>query len=171
LLLAPEAGIEHVAKGRCLRLAQFDHIEWGLGGVALAIIADARPNLLEAVVGEYVDNIAKAVSSPNRTFFDEAEPFIRILTEKTPKAWAKVLAKIDAPVAEKGLADCFAKGGGHGRTASLIVQAALGFPGPVGEMAQRLRIRFPSASMPPATSPILVSSRRKGHRRQSGKRA
>jgi len=60
------------------------------GGVALAIIGEAKPQLLDTVVEPFEAALAKAISSPNATIFDEAESFIRILVDKLPQLLARL---------------------------------------------------------------------------------
>lgn len=66
LLMVPEIGIAHLAKGGSLRLAQYDHLSWDLGGVALAIIAEKRPDLVEQAVTPFVEIMARGVTNYNR---------------------------------------------------------------------------------------------------------
>lgn len=54
MLMVPEVGLAHLAKGGSLRLAQYDHLSWDTGGVALAIIAEARPELVDQAVTPFV---------------------------------------------------------------------------------------------------------------------
>lgn len=161
-LLAPDAAVEHATSGRTIRLAQHGHVDWRFGGVALAIIGDAKPELLDTVVSPFKGALAKAISSPNATFFDEAEPLIRVLVDKVPQVFRQILSEVNVEVAEKGLADCLEKGGGHARAAALLVQFALDSTNGMKEMAARLRKRFSSASIPPKDSPLIVSRRPRG---------
>lgn len=165
VLLAPEAGIAHVAAGKRLRLARFGHLEWDMGALALYIIGESRPDLVEAAARPFIGNIAKSLESYNRNFAGEAEPLIRVLIDKAPSVWAEVLSTLDVDVSEKSLVDCLGKGGSHQRAAALVIESALQMEGPIREMAHRLRKRFPKGSIPPTASPLYVSRRRRRSRR------
>ena len=98
---------------------------------------------------EYVDDIAEAISKPNCSFLRDAEDFMQIVLELAPIARAGVLSRVNPEVAELGLTDCLRKSAEFARTAALIVEAGLEHTGAVKKMAQRLRKRFPKASVPP----------------------
>lgn len=175
VLMAPELGIAHLARGGSLRLAQHGHVSWDFGGLALAIIADARPELIEGALHPFVDSIASGLTSYNRNYTGPADGFVRIAMEYAPAAWADILAKFDPLVVEKNLAECLAGDEDHRRTAASIVESAISIDSPVGEMARQLRSRFPSGSVPPDDSPRFVRrrprARRTGRNRRSSGRS
>jgi hypothetical protein len=109
MLMVPEVGLTHLAKGGLLRLAQYDHLSWYFGGVALAIIAEEQPELVEQVVSPFVETIARNVTSYNRSSTGPAEGFVSVVIEHAPAAWRKALAKFDPVMAEKNLAECLTK--------------------------------------------------------------
>ena len=149
VLVAPEAAVEHLKRGREIRLAQFDSVDWDLGGLAVAVIDESEPGLVHRIFAPFEEQFARALSAPNATFFDESELLIGLMLAKVPDFAMKVLSRLDVEVAEGGLADCLRKRKRHQRSAALVVEAAIGVPGPTGAMARRLRKRFPKASVPP----------------------
>lgn len=167
MLMVPEVGFAHLAKRGSLRLAQYDHVSWDLGGIALAIIAEARPELVEQSVAPFVDAIARGVTRYNRDSTGPAEGLVRVLIEHAPVAWREVLAKLDPGVAEKNLAECLTRDKDHRRTAAAVIESATTLDGPVGDMARRLRARFPKASTAPTDTPRF--SRRRWRSRQKRK--
>lgn len=167
MLMVPEAGIEHLAKGGSLRLAQYGHLSWDFGGVALVILAEARPELVEQAITPFVDAIAQRVTNYNRDFTGPAEGLVRVVIEYAPAAWREVLAKLDPAVAEKNLAECLTKDEDHRRTAAAVIGSAMNLDSPVGDMARRLRVRFPKASTAPTDMPRF--SRRRVHSRRKRK--
>jgi hypothetical protein len=58
-------------------------------------------------------------------------------------------------VAEKNFAECLRGDEDHRRTTAAVIESAITLDGPVGEMARRLRARFPKASMAPTDAPRL----------------
>lgn len=165
MLMAPQVGIAHLAKGGTLRLAKFDHLSWDLGGAALAIVAKSRPELVEQAVAPYVDNIARGVANYSRNFTGPAEGLVRVVIEYAPITWCGVLAKLD-PAAEGDLAKCLAGDEDHRRTAAAVIESALLLDGPIGDMAGRLRSRFPKASVTPVDAPSFTRQRRSLRSRQ-----
>jgi hypothetical protein len=165
MLIVPEEGLEHLAKGGALRLAQYGNLSWDFGGIALAITAETRPKLVSQAVAPFVDAIARGVTNYNRDSTGPAEGFIRVVIEHAPIVWREVLTRLDPVVVEKNLAECLRRGEEHRRTAAAAIESALSLDSPVGDMARRLRTRFPSASTPP-TDTISFSRRSKRIRRK-----
>jgi hypothetical protein len=168
MLMVPEVGLAHLAKGGSLRLAQYDHLSWDTGGVALAIIAEARPELVDQAVTPFVNNIARGVTNYNRDFTGPAEGLVRVVIEHAHVIWREVLAKLDPAVAEKNLADCLAGDEDHRRTAAAVIESAITLDGPVGDMARRLRTRFPKASTAPTDTPRFSRRRGRSCRKRKG---
>jgi len=160
MLMVPEVGLTHLAKDGSLRLAQHDHLSWDFGGMALAVIAEVQPELVEQAVAPFVDTIARGVTNYNRDSTGPAEGLVRVVIEHAPVAWREALAKFDPAVAEKNLAECLTRDEDHRRTAAAVITSAITLDGPVGDMARRLRTRFPKASTAPTDTPRF--SRRRG---------
>ena len=167
MLMVPEVGLSHLLKGGALRLAQYGHLRWDFGGIALAIIAEKRPELVEQAVTPFVDTMARGVVHYNRDSTGPAEGFVRVVIEHAPVAWHEILAKLDLALAEKNLAECLRMDVDHRRTAAAVIESATTLDGPVGDMARRLRARFPKASVAPTDQPCF--SRRRGRSRRKRK--
>lgn len=167
LLMVPEVGLTHLANGGALRLAQYQHLDWDLGGLALAIIAETRPELVEQAVTPFVDAIARGVTNYSRDATGPAEGFVRVVIEHAPLAWREALAKLDPAAAEKTLADCLTRDEDHRRTAAAVIESAISLDCHVGNMARRLRARFPKASIAPSDIPRFT--RRRGRSRRKRK--
>lgn len=159
MLITPEIGIAHLVRGGSLRLARYDHLSWDLGGLALAIVAKSRPELVEHAVAPFVNNIARGLTSYSRNFTGPAEGFVRVVIDHAPIAWRGVLTKLD-PAAEDDLGRCLAGDEDHRRTAAAVVESALPLDTPIGDMARRLRLRFPKASIAATDTPGFTRRRR-----------
>lgn len=166
MLMAPEVGIAHLAKGGSLRLAQFDHVSLDMGGVALAMLAVLRPDLVEQAVAPFTAELARSVSTYNRNFTGPAEGFVRVVIEHAPRAWSEVLDKINRAEAEDNLAECLRQNEDHRRTAAALIESAIAAEGPIGDMARRLRARFPSTSAPYGGAPKFSRKRCRSKRKR-----
>ena len=168
MLMLPEVGLAHLAKGGSLRLAQYDHLSWDFGGIALAIIAEARPKLVEQTVIRFVDAMARGVTNYNRDSTGPAEGLVRVVIKHAPVAWCEVLAKLDPALVEINLAECLTRDEDHRRTAAAVIESAITLDGPVGDMARRLRARFPKASTAPTEKPSYSRWRGRSCRNSTG---
>lgn len=166
--MVPDVGLAHLDKGGSLRLARHGHLSWDSGGVAMAITAEARPELVERAVVPFVDVIARGVANYNRDFTGPAEGFVRVVIEHAPGAWRDVLAKLDPVSAEENLAECLKGDADHRRTAAAVIESALAFDGPVGDISRRLRARFPTSSTAPTDAPRFRKRRGRSHRQHKG---
>jgi hypothetical protein len=155
MLMVPEVGLAHLAKGGSLRLAKYTHVSWDVGGIALAIIAEKRSELVEQAVAPFIDTIAGGVTNYNRDFSGPVEGLLRVVIEHAPGAWRKILAGLDLDVAERNLAEWLTRGETHRRAAAVVIESAATWSGPVGDMAQRLRVRFPKSTVPAAEPRFL----------------
>lgn len=169
MLMAPEVGLAHLAKGRPLRLAQNNHPRWDFGGMALAMIAEVRTELVERAVTPFVKAIARGVTNYNRDSTGPAEGLVRVMVEHAPIAWRAVLAKLDPTVAEKNLAGCLIQDEDHRRTAAIVIESAMALDGPVGDMARRLRARLPKTSTAPTDTPRFSRRNLRSRRKRKGK--
>lgn len=167
MLMVPEVGLAHLAKGGSLRLAQFDHVSWDFGGIALSITAEELPDLVEQTVTPFVDTIARKVANYNRDYTGPAEGLVRVVIEHAPVAWREVLAKLEPALAENNFAECLKGDEDHRRTAAAVIESAITLDDPVGDMARRLRSRFPKTSIAPTGTPRF--SRRRGRSRRKRK--
>ena len=166
MLMAPEVGITHIAMGGRLRLAQYDHVSLDVGGVALAILAASRPDLVEQAVAPFTAEIARCVSTYNRNFTGPAEGFVRVIIEHAPRAWSEVLDKINPAEAEGNLSECLRQNEDHRRTAAALIESAIAAESPIGNIARRLRRRFPSASAPNSGAPRFSGNRLRSKRKR-----
>jgi hypothetical protein len=139
-----------------------------MGGLALAMLAESRPDLVEQAVAAFSGDIARTVSNYNRNFTGPAEALIRVVIEYAPRAWATVLNNIDPTEAEANLAECLRQDEDHRRTAAALIESAIAVPGPVGDMARRLRTRFPIASVPSTSTPHFRGKRHRPRRKRTG---
>jgi hypothetical protein len=166
VLMAPEVGIAHIAKGGSLCLVHYDHLSWDLGGLALAIIAEKRPELISTAVIPFVDAIARGIANYDRNFTGPAEGFVRVIIAHAPLVWREVLDRVDITVAEESLAKCLTLDEDHRRTASAIIESAIALVEPIGHMSRRLRKRFPKASAVPSSMPRFNKRRRPSRKKR-----
>ncbi|MGL5216215.1 MAG: hypothetical protein ACRC8R_13960 [Aeromonas hydrophila] len=168
MLMAPEVGLTHLSKGGALRLAHYDHFSWELSGIALAIIAEESPQLVEQAVTPFIDVLARSLANYNRDYTGPADGFIQVVIEHAPIAWSKVLAKLNPIVTKDSLSECLRADEDHRRTAAVIIQSALHLDDPVGGIARNLRNKFPRASIAPTDEPRFSRLARRPSRKSKG---
>jgi hypothetical protein len=145
---APKAACAHLDAGKLIRLAYHGHCEWKFGAILIAELSKERPDLIDTMIAPLQGEIGTTLSGQNSSWFKEAALFIELLIEKSPENLQGILGTIDTTKAEAGWADCLEHGGEPRRTAAFLVEAAISRADGVGEMARRVRKRFPKVSIP-----------------------
>jgi len=167
MLMVPDAGIAHLAKGGLLPLASHDMVSWDFGGLALAILGEKRPDLAESVVAPIVDQLAHGIESYCRSSVGPADGFLQMAMKYAPVAWHQTLRTLNIPVTEKGLSECLLGDSDHRQAAAVVIESAMKLDLPIGDMARRLRTKFPKTSMPLKDSPHFGRRRRLAHRKKA----
>jgi hypothetical protein len=147
-LMAPEVAYRHVEQGRRIALSSFDHVSWTLGAAVIAFFFEARPDLVDALLAPAEGAVARSLSQKHESWYREATIFIRIVRQVAPQSLQRILAQVDVTDAEIGWAAAISATAATRRTAALLIESALERTDQVGDMARRLRRRFPKQSAP-----------------------
>lgn len=166
VLMAPEAAIQHVDNGREIRLAQYDHVAWDFGTFVIELFAEERPDLLDPLIRPFKEDIAKALSRQNSSWFADAGAFLESLRNHSPDTLNSILTKVDVTTASEGWIDSLSKTGSAKITVAILVDAAMELTGDISVLARDLRKRFPSASIP-KQKPLPFARRRSRRQRRS----
>jgi hypothetical protein len=146
--MAPNAAFAHVEAGKTIRLAQHGHCEWQFGAIIVSQFAQERPHLVNDLLAPWERDLGAGLSGQNSSWFREVALFIKVLREKAPENLQRILAAVDVTKAEEGWANSLETGGEPRRAVALLVEAAISRTDAVGEIARRLRKRFPKVSVP-----------------------
>ncbi len=92
--------------------------------------------------------MVRVLSQQHHSWYGEAALFLRMLRQFAPQSLDRVFGQIDITKAEIGWAASLARGGGPRRSAALLVEFAQRRIDALGDIARRLRGRFPKLSMP-----------------------
>jgi hypothetical protein len=167
VFIAPEVAIQHVADGREIRLVQHVHVAWDYGMFVIELFAEERPDLLHIVLRPHEEGIAKGLSGQNSSWFSNAGAFLNSMNKHAPDVLQSILTKVNVAEASKGWIDSLVHGGSARSSVAILVDAAMGQSGDIGELARSLRQRFPAASVPKGT-PKPFARRRARSRRSKG---
>lgn len=155
--IAPASALRHVAAGRRIALSHWGHVDWQLGALVLARMAQSEPKLVSTFLEPHYGGLAEALSQPSPTFYNEGIMFLRLLVQVEPTGLIRVLDQIDVNRATLGWRNAL-RGKDNSRepgakaqvrqVASLLIHHALERSDAVGELARQLRRDFPSQSVP-----------------------
>ncbi len=148
VLICPTAAFKHVEKGGLIRLTQHGHVEFTFGAAAVACFADERPELLEELLSPSEVPTGAVLSHEHPSWYKEAYSYIEVVAEAVPQSLQRILDSIDIKGAEKGWANALSHGSNPRRTVALLVESCIGREDKLGELAKRLRSRFPKSSIP-----------------------
>ena len=155
--IAPASALRHIAAGRRIALSHWGHVDWQLGALVLARIAQSEPTLVSTFLEPHYSGLAEALSQPSPTFYNEALMFLCLLVQVQPSGLIRVLDQIDVNRATLGWRNAL-RGQDNSRepgakaqvrqVASLLVHHAMDRSDALGELARRLRRDFPRQSIP-----------------------
>jgi hypothetical protein len=145
---APKAACAHLDAGKIIRLTYHSHCEWKFGAILIAELSKERPDLIDTMIAPLQGDIGTTLSGQNSSWFKEGALFIELLIKTAPENLQGILSTVDTTKAEAGWTDSLEHGRQPRRTVALLVEAAISRSDDVGEMARRLRRRFPRVSVP-----------------------
>jgi hypothetical protein len=148
IALAPHAAIAHAKAAKIIALGLHQHFEWVFGTYAVKLFERDAPELLETMLAPSERTASTVLSQEHPSWYKDAGAFIETAAASVPATLDRILSGIEVSRAERGWASSLTNGGESRATAALLVQAALGRDDAVGEMARRLRARFPRISIP-----------------------
>ncbi len=146
--MAPAAAYLHLENGKQIGLGAHSHYEWEWTAVLLGRFGQERPDLIDRLLTPFEAQAGKVLSQKDRSWYREAALCIRALRDIAPASLHRVLSAVDCAPAETGWAASLSAKGGARHTAALLVEAALPREDAIGDVARRLRARFPRASKP-----------------------
>ena len=148
VLLAPNAAFTHAERGGHIRLAKYDHVDWGFGVGVLAYFSEERPNLLDGILKPSEITTGRAFSQVHPSWYAKAGDYVQLLSEVAPLSLQRVLNNVNAKGAEKGWGESLRSTAGPRRTAALLIESSLERQDEIGTLANKLRKRFPKSSVP-----------------------
>lgn len=145
-LLVPQIAIQHVISGREIRLTNYGNVDWDFGAIVIELFAEECPDKLFSLLHIHEEKIAKVLSAQNSSWFSHADEFLESLSVHSPDTLKSILIKIDINTASDGWIDSLKKGGKARKAVAILIDSAIDLPTEVGQLAKKLRQRFPSKS-------------------------
>lgn len=147
-ILTPELACEVVDRGGDIAIGEDMALSWPLAAYVVHKFGELRPDLLPASVTPHEVKAATSLQSKQINLFENADVFLRKLDEVAPDSLNRILSRLEPVAAEVAWTACLAKGGKAGRSAAILIEHCRTMPCELGEVAKRLRQRFPKASIP-----------------------
>lgn len=163
-MLAPETAARQVIAGKSVGLSTHDHFHWRMSAAVVAQLVNPHPDLLEPMIAPHVAVASAQLGRKTQPFFDKPLLFLRLTRQMAPVGFERIMAGIDPDGAEAGWTAALqgADAKQHAPTgdrrqrradresAAWLVERALERDDALGEVARRVRARFPRRSLPPA---------------------
>lgn len=155
-IMAPQVALYHIDKGKEVLLANHDHVNWRMGALFLAIVTEGRPEKLSVVLEQCRRALTESLSQRNKSWFREAEPFLKIVKKVAPDFLVSVVSNVDPNAAKQGWVDSLRAGKQYARAVAILIDVGVTLNGEVGDMSKNLRRRFPKSSIPPVIPEKLL---------------
>lgn len=144
--ISPKAAELALEQGKSVATGAFSHVEWRYVPLLIEAFAEERADLLDALLAPAEAAAVTTFAQPHPSFYMDAAPTLAALRRFAPQSLDRILSKLDHRRAELGWTAAIRAGKGARRAASHLVTAALSRTDAIGDVARRLRTRFPAAS-------------------------
>ena len=148
--LLPSVAVEVVSRGGQIAFDEAMTFDWLRVVLVIDYVARERPDLVEPLMAPHIGRAAEALGRDRADMYDDVDAFVSVLAEHAPRVLSLILDAVAPGTAEAAWAACFHDSATARRSAARLVEAALAHGGEIGEMARRLRDRYPKASLPAA---------------------
>jgi hypothetical protein len=147
-LLSPALVERHLDSGRKIRIEAHEHVDWLSAAVIVGRLITPRPDLVPAVLEPLIAPISTMLSRSHPSFWRDAHLFIHLVRQIAPDFLKRMMDGVDAATAEPNWAAGVNSPPDVRRATSILVDVALGREDDLGEMATRIRKKYPSKSRP-----------------------
>lgn len=143
--LVPREAVARLCTGQSLNL-EFERGSWISALFALASIERAAEAVALGVLESNQDSLSKALVNIQKWECKEVELFIRVLGEPEARVLTAALAVADSDKAKANWATLLRGGAAEKNAAAAILKAAASVQGPIAEVVEELKQRFPKAA-------------------------
>jgi hypothetical protein len=164
--LLPSVAVVVVARGGRIEFDESMAFDWLRVAIVIECVACERPELVEPLLTPHIATAAEALSRNQGNTYDDVDLFLSALGEHAPRFLSLILNAVAPAKAESAWAACLTGSATARRSAARLVEAALTHGNEIGEVARRLRERYPTASRPAAKLSIELSTPGSARRRQ-----
>jgi hypothetical protein len=146
--LAPDVAITALEHGGTVTLHTTMTFDWPLAAAVVETVLQSRPDLVERLLGPHIDAAATALTRDQSNTYEGVDAFLNVLQRRAPTILARILDRLDQQAAEKSWAACLKGKLAPRRAAAALIASALSRGGSLGAVADRLKVRYPKASLP-----------------------
>jgi hypothetical protein len=138
----------HLDRGRVITIDQHGHVDWISAALILARLIEPRPDLVPAVLEPLVLPVLEILSKSDPSFWRAAHLFFHMIRQFAPDFLDRMLGGVDPSIAESNWIAGIKSPPDVRRATAILVDAALSRGDRVGEMARRIRRKYPAKSKP-----------------------
>jgi hypothetical protein len=147
-LLSPNLIERHLDQGRAIDIDRHGHVDWMSAAVILARLIKPRPDLVPAFLEPIVLPVSEKLSKSHPSFWRDAHFFFHMIRQFAVGVLERMLDGVDPATAESNWIAGIKSTPGIRRTTAILVDVASSRSDAVGEMARRIRRKYPAKSKP-----------------------
>jgi hypothetical protein len=147
-LLSPNLVERHLDQGRVITIDKHGHVDWMSAAVILARLIEPRPDLVPAVLEPLVLPVLEKLSKSHPSSWRDAHLFFHMIRQFAAGFLEQMLDGVDPATAESNWIAGIRSAPDVRRATAILVDAAAPRSDAVGEMARRIRRKFPAKSKP-----------------------
>lgn len=122
------------------------HVAWHYVPGLVEAFAEGRPDLLDALLAPGEAAAVETFAQAHESFYADAAPTLAALRRHAPQSLDRIFDRLDPKRAEVGWTAAIRAGKGARRSVAHLVTAAVARPDALGDLARRLRKRFPAGT-------------------------
>ncbi|MGY2809366.1 hypothetical protein ACVW1B_005757 [Bradyrhizobium sp. USDA 4502] len=137
------------------------------GAIILLLLVESRPDLVLSVLEPLVSPVSQKLSNSHPSSWRDAHLFFHAIRQFEPGFLERMLDGVDPATAEPNWITGIKSPSDIRRATALLIDAAVSREDRIGEMARRIRKKYPSKSKPTAedVEEIRLSSSNAGNNR------
>jgi hypothetical protein len=147
-LLSPKLIERHLDQGRVITIDGHGHVDWMTAALILARLIEPRPDLVPAVLEPLVLPVSEKLSKSHPSFWRNAHLFFHIIRQFAAGFLERMLDGVDPATAESNWIAGIKSAPDVRRATAILVDAASSRSDAIGEMARRIRRKYPAKSKP-----------------------
>jgi hypothetical protein len=149
-IISPALIERHLDRKGILSIERNGHIDWVSGAIVVLLLAEPRPDLVPSVLEPLVSPVAEKLSDSHPSFWRDAHLFFHAIHQFGPVFFSRMLDGVNPATAEPNWIAGIKSSPDIRRATALLIKAAAPREDGLGEMARRIRKKYPSKSKPTA---------------------
>lgn len=147
-IFSPALIERHLDRNGIISIERNGHIDWISGAIVLLLLVETRLDLVPSILEPLVSPVSEKLSGSHPSFWRDAHLFLHAVRQFGPVYLKRMLDGVNPATAEPNWIAGIKSPPDIRRATALLIEAAVLREDGLGEMARRIRNKYPSKSKP-----------------------